>query len=204
MVKSVRLDSGLWFRPATALVSLLLAMGLSDAMAQSAPAPAGAPEAEAVQTTSSDNPDAASGKAVGVNYELDVDAPAEIKELIERQTLIGRWRRRPEYQTEQFEALFSRLREELETILRSQGYFDYEINIEGDVKRVKIGIIAGARTTVNKVELRLLGPIKEFPEIERILRERWNLPEGTFYNSGNWESISSCMLSQCLCNLKNI
>ncbi len=128
------------------------------------------------------------------NYRLEIDAPPEIKQLIERQTLIGRWRRRAEYQAEQFDALFARLRDEVETILRSQGYFDYEIELSGDPKLVKIGIIAGARTTVNKVDLRILGAIKDFPEIERSLRQRWNLPEGTFYNSANWESSKRQLL----------
>lgn len=145
-------------------------------------------------TAAGANPDRSTGKSAVVNYALDIDAPPEIKELIERQTLIGRWRRRPEYQSEQFEALLSRLREEVETILRSQGYFDYDIEIEGNVKRVKVGIVAGARTTVNKVELRILGLVTEFPDIERALRERWNLPEGTFYNSGNWESSKRQLL----------
>ena len=175
------------FRRFAARLCLLFVSASGAALAQSDPANTqAAPTPEAVDTSS--------GKSAVVNYELDIDAPPEIKVLIERQTLIGRWRRRPEYQAEQFDALFLRLREEIETILRSQGYFDYEIVLGGDAKRVKIDIVAGARTTVNKVELRILGPIKEFPEIERQLRERWNLPEGTFYNSGNWESSKRQLL----------
>jgi translocation and assembly module TamA len=166
----------------------------STATTPAATTPSATTPAAATATVTTRSDPAAPTNASISNYRLEIEGPPEIKLLIERQTLIGRWRQRAEYQPEQFDALFARLREEVETILRSQGYFDYEIDLSGDPKEVKIGIIAGARTTVNKVDLRILGPIKEFPEIERALRQRWNLPEGTFYNSNNWESSKRGLL----------
>lgn len=133
-------------------------------------------------------------EAATSNYEFEIDAPAELRTLIERQTLIGRWRKRPEYQVDQFDALYAKLREEVELVLRSQGYFDYEVETSGDPKRVKVVVNAGARTTVNKVDLRISGPVTESPALERALRQRWSLPEGTFYNSNNWESSKRQML----------
>lgn len=128
------------------------------------------------------------------NYDFEIDAPAELKALIERQTLIGRWRFRPEYQPDQFDALYLRLQEEVETLLRSQGYFDFEVKTSGDSRRVRVEVNAGARTTVNRVELKLTGAVSGFPEFEKRLRERWQLPEGTFYNSANWESSKRYLL----------
>lgn len=139
---------------------------------------------------------APNGKAAArvAHYAFDIDAPEGLRELIERQTLIGRWRYRPEYRAEQFDALFARLQDEVETLLRSQGYFDFEVKTGGDARRVTVEVNAGARTTVNRVRFKLSGQVTGMPELEKRLRERWLLPEGTFYNSNNWESSKRFLL----------
>ena len=125
---------------------------------------------------------------VVINYQFEIDAPEPLRVLIERQTLIGKWRTRKEYDPEQFDALFERLHDEIDAILKSQGYFNSEIVTSGDSSKVRAAVQAGARTTVNRVDVRLEGPVSAQPAIvERALRS-WALPEGAFYNSAGWES----------------
>jgi translocation and assembly module TamA len=132
--------------------------------------------------------------AVAPHYEFEISAPEDIKVQVRRQTLIGRWRTRPEYQPDQFDALYARLREEVETILRANGYFDFKLELSGTPQKVSVLVDAGARTTVNKVDFQLTGTVTGFPEIERQVRLRWLLPEGTFYTASNWEGSKKQIL----------
>lgn len=121
------------------------------------------------------------------HYAFDVEAPDDVRELIETRTLIGRWRHRREYDPEQFEALYSRLREEVETIMQSRGYFDSTVDISGDPKAVSVKVHGGPRTTINRVELAIIGPAADDPELVRRVKLTWQLPEGEFFNTERWE-----------------
>jgi translocation and assembly module TamA len=137
-------------------------------------------------TTAKPRPDA--------NYGFEVDAPEPLRGLIERQTLIGKWRTRKEYDPEQFEALFDRLHDEIEAILKGQGYFEGDIQVTGDSKKVHVKVTAGARTTVNRVELKLEGPVGNTPDVVQRARRSWSLPEGAFYTAAGWESSKRNLL----------
>ena len=155
--------------------------------APAATAPATATRATAARA-------AAAPAATAPHYEFEISAPDEVKVQIRRQTLIGRWLTRPEYNPDQFDALYARLRDEVETILHASGYFDFKLDITGTPKHVTVLVDAGARTTVNKVDFELTGPVLGFPEIERQVRLRWLLPEGTFYTANNWEGSKKQIL----------
>jgi translocation and assembly module TamA len=150
--------------------------------------PAGRSGARGEGRKDGEGDDAAGQPAVEVtHYAFDVEAPDDVRELIETRTLIGRWRHRREYDPEQFDALYSRLREEVETIMQSRGYFDSTIDISGDRRAVRVKVHGGPRATINRVELSIVGPAADDPELVRRTKLMWQLPEGEFFNTERWE-----------------
>jgi translocation and assembly module TamA len=133
------------------------------------------------------------------NYELLFDAPPELVAQIRAETLLGRWQDRPEFSAEQLDALVFRAKEEVETVLRGQGYFDFEVEVRrqpdvGNKPFVKIEVSAGARTTVNELNFAVLGDALKDKELVAQLQTSWALQEGSFYRASVWEQSKKSML----------
>jgi translocation and assembly module TamA len=133
------------------------------------------------------------------NYELLFDAPAELVAQIRAETLLGRWQERPEFSAEQLDALVFRAKEEVETVLRGQGYFDFEVELKrqsdvGNKPYVKIEVSAGARTTVNELNFAILGDALKDKDLVSQLQTTWALQEGSFYRASVWEQSKKSML----------
>lgn len=127
-------------------------------------------------------------RPVAPHYALEIDAPEEIVPLIERQTLIGKWRTRREYDPEQFGALLGRMKGEVEAILQSRGYFDHEVSVQGDGRTVKVTVSAGPRATVGKLTLTVRGPAADDERVMRRVNQVWSLEEGAFFRAESWET----------------
>jgi translocation and assembly module TamA len=133
------------------------------------------------------------------NYELLFDAPTELVAQIRAETLLGRWQDRPEFAAEQLDALVFRAKEEVETVLRGQGYFDFEVEVKrqpdvGNKPFVKIEVSAGARTTINELNFAVLGDALKDKDLISQLQTNWALQEGSFYRASVWEQSKKSML----------
>ncbi len=133
------------------------------------------------------------------NYELLFDAPPELIAQIRAETLLGRWQDRREFSAEQLDALVFRAKEEVETVLRGQGYFDFEVEVRrqpdvGNKPFVKIEVSAGARTTVNELNFAVVGDALKDKELVTQLQTIWALQEGSFYRAAVWEQSKKSML----------
>ena len=102
--------------------------------------------------------------AFAANYELAIDAPEELVEPLRERTLLGRWREEPGFDREQLPLFVERAKEEAAAIVRAAGYFSGNVAVSvdepraGGLPRVRIAVDAGARTTVNRVDLGIEGP----------------------------------------------
>jgi translocation and assembly module TamA len=133
------------------------------------------------------------------NYDLLFDAPAELVAQIRAETLLGRWQDRPEFALEQLDALVYRAKDEIEMVLRGQGYFDIEVDVKRQADAglkpvVKIEVSAGARTTVNELNFTVLGDAVKDKELVTQLQRNWSLQEGSFYRALVWEQSKKTML----------
>lgn len=133
------------------------------------------------------------GPARAANYQLRVDALTELVEPIRTRTLVGRWIDDAGFQPEQMPLFLERARSEAEAIAQAAGFYSAHAEVhyqEGQGERlpvVEIRVDAGARTTVNAVDLSVEGP--QQPErVRDWLRLRWPLPEGSFFRSTEWTS----------------
>ncbi len=137
--------------------------------------------------------------ARAANYELAIDAPEELIEPLRERTLLGRWRDGPGFDREQLPLFVARAKEEAGAIVRAAGYFSGSVAVSvdepraGALPRVRIEVTAGARTTVNRVELQIDGPAA-VQRMREALGARWPLPEGAFFRSDEWEQGKRLLL----------
>lgn len=142
---------------------------------------------------------ALAGPARGANYELVIEAPEELVQPLRERTLLGRWIDEPGFEREQLPLFVERAREEAAAIVRAAGYFSASVDVTlvetGAVgpQRVRIVVDAGARTTVNRVDLKIDGPPAVEPLREAIV-DLWPLPEGAFFRSTAWEQGKRLLL----------
>ncbi len=156
------------------------------------PAPAAEP-AQAAPATSAVPAVPATG-AVKAHYRLSISAPEALIEPIRERTLIGRWRERPDYDPDQFESLFSHIEAEVVSLARVYGYFDARVEVAGDSTEVRINVSAGPRATVARLQLEVQGPAADDPALAERWRERWALPEGSFFLPDKWEQGKRVLL----------
>src|SRR5690606_9472211 len=114
-------------------------------------------------------------------------------EPIRTRTLVGRWIDDPGFDPAQMPLFLERAKTEAEAIAQAAGFFSPQIAVAfepGDGERlpvVRIDVVAGARTTVNRLDFVLEGPAHA-QELRGPLLERWPLPEGSFFRSQEWQS----------------
>lgn len=137
--------------------------------------------------------------AFAANYELAIDAPEELVEPLRERTLLGRWREERGFDREQLPLFVERAKEEAASIVRAAGYFSGRVAVSvdepraGGLPRVRIQVDAGARTTVNRVDLEIDGPAAA-RQMRETLVARWPLPEGAFFRSDEWEQGKRLLL----------
>ncbi len=134
-----------------------------------------------------DTVDEVTGEKRIINYRFEIKAPEALVKPIREQTFVGRWRERADYDPVQFDGLVARLDDEVQAILRASGYFNGKVTVERLEQGVRVSVAAGARTTVNEVDLQLVGQARENEPVRQFALSRWNLPEGSFFDSERWQ-----------------
>lgn len=128
-----------------------------------------------------------------VNYQLEIEAPSELREALRSRTLLGRWREDSDFGPEQMALFLERGREEAIAIAQAAGWFSASAQVtvrpgarDDDPPVVRIAVEAGERTRVASFELDLRGEAAG-GAIEARLHERWPLPQGSVLRTADWE-----------------
>ncbi len=139
------------------------------------------------------------------NYRLQINAPAELLDALRARTLLGRWREDPDFSVEQMPLFLARGREEALAIAQAAGYFSARVQVElqpadpaaarNEPPTVLLAVDGGARTTVSAFDLVLQGAAAG-ERIEQRLIERWPLPAGSFFRTGDWELGKRMLIEQ--------
>jgi len=122
------------------------------------------------------------------NYAFEVEAPEALVDAIRSRTYVGSWQKRADFEPVQFEGLVAQLESEVLAILRSRGYFNGKAIVSSTDQSVKVIVKAGARTTVNLVNLTIVGEAKDDIPVRNFALSKWELPEGSFFDSAAWEN----------------
>ena len=122
------------------------------------------------------------------NYAFDIDAPKAFIDEIRRQTLVGRWRLREDYDPIQFDGLVARLRDEVQAILQAQGYFRANTSVDATPGRVRVAVEPGPQATVADVDLRITGPAAQDRATMAGIEGIPGLERGKPFQSPAWQS----------------
>ncbi|MDO4904103.1 MAG: BamA/TamA family outer membrane protein [Lautropia sp.] len=128
------------------------------------------------------------------NYRFDIHAPMEFREDIESSTLLGRWRRRTDYDPVQFEGLVGKLQEEVLAISRDKGYFNPDIQIEYDPpSQVSLRLKPGVRARVRALDFQIEGQGKGSRMLAGV-QQQLGLSVGEVFLPGEWQSGKKAVL----------
>jgi translocation and assembly module TamA len=138
----------------------------------------------------------ADGTRVAPHYALEVEAPEPVARQIRDFTLLGRWRRRPDYDPSQLPLFVRRAPQEVRELLAAEGWFRPEVAVDTIEGGVRVRVEPGERTRVERAALRFAGPIEAAehePLRERALRD-WPLQAGAPFRSPEWERAKAAAL----------
>ena len=167
------------------------------AASEVASGPDAASRPASVAQPASPNPQATPSSAAGADpqpYRMEIVAPEDLQAPIRERTLLGRWRLRADYDSDQFDSLFARLPDEVLGLARQQGYFAARVRVTGDAAAVRIEVDAGERATVRAVRLELRGGLSADPSLAASWQSRWMLPAGAPFFPERWEQAKRSLL----------
>jgi translocation and assembly module TamA len=136
------------------------------------------------------------GPAVAkLDYRIEIEAPRELKDVLEKGLNIVRWRSDPEMDEERLKRLVDEAIRESREAAATDGYFSAHVQAQvdssGEPWVVRLRIEPGERTLVKEVDIRFAGPAttdgEARPYMQRA-RQGWTLRPGQPFRQAEWES----------------
>ncbi|QNA87724.1 BamA/TamA family outer membrane protein [Massilia sp. Dwa41.01b] len=147
---------------------------------------------------------APAGFAQGIDYNVRIDAPGRLDNLLEDNLELLRWRGNPRVDLDQLQRLVKSAPEEAKTLLETEGYYSPQItatlDTSGGTPVARVNVDPGQPTVVSDLDLVLQGfvPFEEggAPYDAGALRNRWSLPVGARFRMGDWEAAKRDLLRE--------
>jgi translocation and assembly module TamA len=137
--------------------------------------------------------------AQGLEYRLQVNAPGDLDELLEKNLDLQRFRGNPRMNREQLQRMVRTAPEQAKTLLATAGYYSPVVSVrleETGTPTVVVDVDPGQPTLVGAVEIVLNGfastPASPFDK--EALRASWTLPEGAVFRQDEWEQAKRAIL----------
>ena len=142
--------------------------------------------------------------AQGIDYQVRIDAPRQIENMLEENLDLMRWRGNPRVDMEQLQRLVKEAPEQAKTFIATEGYYSPKISAgldtSGGRPEARVIVDPGPATVVGDVDLVLQGfaPIDEgsAPFDAGALRQRWSLPVGARFRQEDWEAAKRGLLRE--------
>lgn len=139
-----------------------------------------------------------------VRYNVQIDAPRNLRELLESNLDLMRWRGNPRVDLEQLQRLVRNAPEEARTLVATEGYYTPKISsgldTSGGTPVARVIVDPGQAVTVSDVDIELRGFVPfdktEAPVDAASLRNRWTLPVGSRFRTADWEAAKRGMVRQ--------
>jgi len=133
--------------------------------------------------------------AARLDYRVEIEAPGDLKRVLEKGLNLERWRTDPEMDAERLKRLVDEALRESREAAATEGYFSARVNAavdsSGEQWVVRLSIEPGERTRVHNVDIRFSGPAAEDPEARALLkrvRENWPLRPGLPFRQADWDT----------------
>ncbi|WP_402720090.1 autotransporter assembly complex family protein [Janthinobacterium rivuli] len=169
---------------------------------------AGAQEAvqERPQDAVADSPASTEAAPAPLQYEVKVNAPGDLDELLEKNLDLERFRGNPRMDREQLRRLVRATPEEAKNLIATAGYYTPVVTVRVDTTGAKPVVIVdvdpGQPATIDKVELELRGfdptpPLAASePYDTEALKRSWALKTGSVFRQSDWEAAKRALLRE--------
>ncbi|WP_229256551.1 autotransporter assembly complex protein TamA [Duganella lactea] len=143
--------------------------------------------------------------ADGLQYEVRIEAPAEVRELLQDNLDLVRYRGNERIDREQLQRLVRVAPEQIRTLVATDGYYSPEVSATLDrassaTPVVRVQVTPGEPVRVGEVDLALQGfaPNPEQPADRQFdiaaLKASWPLRRGAVFRQSQWESAKRAIL----------
>lgn len=133
------------------------------------------------------------GLAQPLAYRIEIDAPPEIRALLEEGLSLSRWQSDPGMTPELLTRLLDEAVRETRETAATEGYFSPTIETNVDRRqtpwRVHVRVAPGERTRIRRADIELSGPASADASASALLREirrGWSLPPGAPFRQEAW------------------
>jgi translocation and assembly module TamA len=129
-----------------------------------------------------------------VKYRVEIEAPKELRELLEKGLLLERWQADALMTPELLRRLADEAVAEATEAAAAQGYFSarvsYQLDRDSTPWRILLQVDPGERTHVSAAELAFAGPAASDPEAQKLIaevRREWLLRPGMAFTQAAWD-----------------
>jgi translocation and assembly module TamA len=161
---------------------------------------------ESMQDAAADGSAATEAAPAPLQYEVKVNAPGDLDELLEKNLDLERFRGNPRMDREQLQRLVRDTPEQAKNLLATAGYYTPVVTVRVDTTGAKPVVIVdvepGQPVTIDKVELELRGfdptpPLAASePYDTEALKRSWSLKTGSVFRQSDWESAKRALLRE--------
>ncbi|PKB23410.1 autotransporter assembly complex protein TamA [Janthinobacterium sp. 64] len=179
--------------------SVILICPIAEARAQEGPQ-------ERTQDAAPESASATEAAPAPLQYEVKVNAPGDLDELLEKNLDLERFRGNPRMDREQLRRLVRATPEEARNLIATAGYYTPVVTVRVDTTGAKPVVIVdvdpGPPATVDKVELELRGfdptpPLAASEPFDtEALKRSWSLKSGSVFRQAEWESAKRALLRE--------
>ena len=194
----------------TAVTAVVPSLAMAQEEQTTAPAPLTEPATAPVTTPAavpaSEATVAANAAPVIIKYTVRIDAPGDLKELLEDNLDLQRFRDSPRMTREQLFRLVRAAPEQIRTLVSTSGYYTPEVSVTFDRNAtpavVDVKVVPGEPVRVGETDLVLEGfaPNPEQPADKQFdanaLKASWPLKKGTVFRQDEWEGAKRAILRQ--------
>jgi translocation and assembly module TamA len=140
--------------------------------------------------------------AQGLDYKVQVDAPRPLRELLEQNLDLMRWRGRVGLDLSQLQHLIKVAPDQVKTLVATEGYYTPTVSVgldtSGATPVARVIVEPGQPVVVGDVDIELQGFVpfdkSSAPFDAAALRHRWTMPAGTRFRQADWESAKRALV----------
>jgi translocation and assembly module TamA len=140
--------------------------------------------------------------AQGLNYEVEVKAPRPLKEMLEQNLDLMRWRGHVGLDLSQLQHLVKIAPEQVKTLVATEGYYTPTVSAgldtSGPTPVARVIVEPGQPVMVGEVDIELQGFVpldkSSAPFDAAALRSRWTMPAGVRFRQADWEAAKRALV----------
>ena len=161
---------------------------------------------EGTQDAAPESASATEAAPAPLQYEVKVNAPGDLDELLEKNLDLERFRGNPRMDREQLQRLVRDTPEQAKNLIATAGYYTPVVTVRVDTTGAKPVVIVdvepGEPVTIDKVELELRGfdptppLVASEPYDTEALKRSWSLKSGSVFRQADWESAKRALLRE--------